>query len=132
MDTDWTPQRGVKTGRLWMHHSQEDLARALQNTTGDRWTRGMIQALESGRKHLTIEIAMAISDIQRLSLDFYAYGPAASVASGSRSVSDRAIPGYHQLPAQGEFSFTGSNTMALPFPQSEQPDEIREEVLLVS
>lgn len=70
----WTAQRAVKTARTHQGQTRKDLAEALAAETGKLWTAGMVTQLERRQKHLTIEILIAIAKIQRLPLDFYAYG----------------------------------------------------------
>ncbi len=57
--------------RLRDKQTQEQLAEALTTDTGRAWTRGMVAALENGKKHFTVDTLVAVARIQDLPVEFY-------------------------------------------------------------
>ena len=74
-DKKHDPRLSIAMGRRYRRQSQEGLADALTEATGDRWSRGMVANLESGQKRLTVDALMVIAEIHQLPYSFYMEGP---------------------------------------------------------
>ncbi|GEM_PF-5766317 len=85
-----TPAKAIKAGRALAGQTQADLARALEEATGEHWTSIMVTKLERGDRKLTVDLLLTIAQIQELPIEFYLYGPAATVTNRGP---DRANPG---------------------------------------
>jgi hypothetical protein len=59
----------------------------LSEATGEKWTRGMVAALETGDKHFTVDLLLTLVRVQGFPAEFYLYGPSATVPNS-------ANPGY--------------------------------------
>ncbi len=86
-EKEWTPVLGLRMAMTRRGQSRADLAVELEKTLGKRWTETMVNELVAGRKRITLEILMAISEIQRIPLEYYAYGRQKS------RYADEPIPG---------------------------------------
>ncbi|MBA3361857.1 MAG: hypothetical protein H0T94_10410 [Acidimicrobiia bacterium] len=69
------PRTAIAMGRRYRRQTQQQLADALTESTGERWSRVMIGKLESGGKVLEVETLMAIATIQNLPYSFYLESP---------------------------------------------------------
>lgn len=84
--TRWQPERAIAAGRSLQNMTQADLAQRLTAVMGEEWTRGMVAALESGRKTFDVHTLQAVSKIQGLPVSFYLGG--ISVDPGERQLDD--------------------------------------------
>ncbi len=82
--------RAIAAGRALAKQTQAELAEALTAALGRRYTRTMVTKLEQGIRPVRAEELRAIAEIQGLPIEFYLYGPAATVPTGDKN---RANPG---------------------------------------
>jgi len=78
------PRTAIAMGRRYRKQTQQQLADALSDSTGDHWSRVMIGHLESGKKALTVETLMEIAEIQGLPYSFYLEGIAGNSPMGGQ------------------------------------------------
>ena len=81
-DEKHDPRLSIAMGRKYRRQSQQGLADALSDATGEHWSRGMVAHLESGHKRLTVDTLMVISAIHELPYSFYLEGPDTTGAMG--------------------------------------------------
>lgn len=79
------PRLSVKAGRALRRQTQSELADALTEATGEKWTRVMVGKLETGGKVLDVETLQAIAEIQRLPYSFYLEAPGSRATGVYRS-----------------------------------------------
>jgi transcriptional regulator with XRE-family HTH domain len=77
-------------GRKYRRQTQQELADAITEATGSRWSRVMVGYLETGKKELNVDTLMVIADIHRLPYSFYLESPDGSEARGVYVNSDPA------------------------------------------
>ncbi len=78
-DNPYDPRVSIATGRRYRGQTQEMLAEALSQATGEHWSRGMVANLETLKKELTVGTLMVIAGIQQFPYSFYLEGPDSSM-----------------------------------------------------
>lgn len=76
------PRKAVSAARTLLGQTQEELASALSDTSGEHWTRGMVAKLEGGRKKFDVDILVAVAKAQGMPIEFYLYGPSNQATPG--------------------------------------------------
>ncbi len=84
------PHRAIAAGRAFLSQTRAELAAALEERTGKRWTAQMITNLEHGRTKLDVSTLALIAEIQGLPMQFYLEGPAATVRANPGSLKSAA------------------------------------------
>ena len=74
-DEKHDPRRSIAMGRKYRRQTQQELADAITEVTGDRWSRVMVGYLETGKKELSVDTLLVIADIHQLPYSFYMEGP---------------------------------------------------------
>lgn len=67
------PHRAVAAARDLIDQSQEELAEALTQVTGKKWSRVMVANLETDRKDLLATVLRDIAEIQGFPIQDYFY-----------------------------------------------------------
>jgi len=81
-----SPNRAVAAARKLRGQTQEELAELLTEATDEHWSRVMVARLERGDKRLDVDALLAIANLHDLPVEFYLYGPAATVADRNSDI----------------------------------------------
>ena len=81
-DEKHDPRLSIAMGRKYRGQTQQQLADALSDATGDHWSRVMVGYLETRKKELSVDTLMVIAEIHRLPYSFYLEGPDTTGAMG--------------------------------------------------
>lgn len=88
----WDFGQAVSTARRrGKRMSQKELARALEDYTGEHWNQAKISRIEVGEQEPTWSEVLAFAAVQEMPLDWYRVGP--SLAMAGASAANEANPG---------------------------------------
>lgn len=80
------PRKAVAAAMTLLDQKNEDLAAALSQSTGKRWTKNMVASLVRRRRKLDTPELLEIQRVQGFPMAFYLYGPFAMGNSGVRDM----------------------------------------------